>query len=185
MLLGLLLLLPDSSGQTAYLVGSMQQTYEASNSSFNSLGGVIRAQPAYSTIVLTEDYCMSPGEFQAADPVRLSQPLLITSSPGEQHQLSFAFLVRPQSSGRMKSCCPGRGRQGCCAATCWCLVFACRGGVPCRHPKWTASRELRCRVGADGADGVLPSDCCGSAVCHAEQRCADEQSHSHASEHCD
>lgn len=100
----LLLLARSSSGQTAYLVGSMRQAFEASNSSFNSLGGVLRAQPPYSTIELTEDYNMSPGEFQAADSLRLSQPLLITSSPGDQHQLSFAFLVRPQSNS---SCCPG------------------------------------------------------------------------------
>lgn len=153
-LLLLLLLLGDSSGQTAYLVGSMQQTYEASNSSFNSLGGVIRAQPAYSTIVLTEDYWMSPGEFQAADQVRLSQPLLITSSPGEQHQLSFAFLVRPQK--QHEQLLPRGWETGaalqhagvCVLGTGWCLRV---GEVPaCRDPACgtqSGQRPESCAVG--------------------------------------
>jgi hypothetical protein len=166
-LLLLVLLLRDSSAQTAYLVGSQQQAYEASNSSFNSLGAILRAQPAYSSIVLTEDYYMNPGEFQAVDPVRLSQPLLITSSPGQQYQLSFAFLVRLlQSSGSISSCRSAGwqgGRGAPAQAGVGCSVIVCWGGA-CRQPRetacggpgtCTASHVLRCRVGADRADWLL------------------------------
>lgn len=82
----------DSLPETAYLVGSMQQSFEPSNSSFNNLRGILSSPHAYGTIVLAEDYAVVPGEF-ASDPVRLSRDLLITSPPGEFNQLTFSFLV--------------------------------------------------------------------------------------------
>jgi hypothetical protein len=99
-LLMLLVLLQSmqADAATAYLVYSMQQPYEASNNSFSSLRGILGSLDTVDTIVLTEDSVVdNPHEYVAIDPVRLSQNLLITSSPGQQYQLTLSFLVRAQS----------------------------------------------------------------------------------------
>lgn len=89
----------EVSAATAYLVGSMQQPYEASNSSYNNLYDILQQIDSYNTIVLSEDYAIrNPQQLAQRDPVRLSQDLLITSAPGEQNQLDFAFLVGPKNS---------------------------------------------------------------------------------------
>jgi hypothetical protein len=89
----------QADAATAYLVGSMQQPYEASNNSFNSFRGILDSLDTIDAVVLTEDYVVeNPKEYVAMDPVRLSQNLLITSAAGQQYQLTFSFLVRAQSS---------------------------------------------------------------------------------------
>lgn len=95
LLLLLLCQLDPGQAATAYLVGTMEQPFTASNNSFNSLRSILKRLDTYDTIVLTEDYYITdPKQFQQTDPVRLPGNLLITSAPGGRYQLSFAFLVR-------------------------------------------------------------------------------------------
>lgn len=84
---------------TAYLVDSMQQSFQASNSSFNNLRLILSQLDKYNTIILTEDYDIDNSQEYTTDPVRLTQNLLITSAPGQMNQLSFSFLVRQEQLG--------------------------------------------------------------------------------------
>jgi hypothetical protein len=90
---------PRPAPSTAYLVDSMQQDFQASNSSFNNLRLILSRLDTYNTIVLTEDYAIDNSQEYTSDPVRLTQNLLITSAPGQLYQLSFSFLVRQSSWG--------------------------------------------------------------------------------------
>jgi hypothetical protein len=93
---------------TAYLVDSMEQSFQASNSSFNNLRLILSQLDKYNTIVLTEDYAIDNSHDYTLYPVRLPQDLLITSAPGQLYQMSFSFLVRPEvksSWGELRFVC--------------------------------------------------------------------------------
>jgi hypothetical protein len=77
----------------------MQQSFQASNSSFNNLRLILSRLDTYNTIVLTEDYAIDNSQEYTNDPVRLTQNLLITSAPGQLYQMSFSFLVRQEQLG--------------------------------------------------------------------------------------
>lgn len=74
----------------------MQQSFQASNNSFNNMRQILSRLETYNTIVLTEDYSVDNSHDYTLDPVRLTQDLLITSAPGQLYQMSFAFLVRQE-----------------------------------------------------------------------------------------
>lgn len=54
-----------ADAKTAYLVASQQQAYEASNSSFNTLRGILQRLDQYDTVVLTEDYSVATADTQS------------------------------------------------------------------------------------------------------------------------
>lgn len=102
---------------TAYLVASMHQPSEPSNHSFNNLLAILCSNPAYDSIVITEDYSIgNPQGYPTDKPIELSKDLLITSPPGQMNTLSFEFLVRTWPL------CMQRDRF----ASPWCCMDTCR-----------------------------------------------------------